>query len=77
MGIKVIYIITHKDNVPSQWKGETGYLSEEMIQKYVADSKERIYFISGPNTMVEAYKKVLRKMNIRRSSIVTDYFPGF
>jgi ferredoxin-NADP reductase len=52
-------------------------ITEEMMQKAVPDYKERVFYISGPNMMVDNYKKLLKKMGVSGSSIVTDYFPGY
>jgi len=66
-GIKIIHLITENNEV----------LSENIINKYAPDWKERLFYISGPNAMVESYKKLLLKMGVSRKKIVTDYFPGY
>ena len=77
LGLKVVYVVTNKDTVSQKWKGETGYITEEMLRKYIPDLPERLFYLSGPNAMVERYKKLLIKSGIRRGNIITDYFPGF
>lgn len=64
-GVKTVYIITKKD----------GFVNKEMIQQKVPDFKERLFFISGPEPMVGAFKKMLLKMKVK--GIKTDYFPGY
>ncbi len=76
-GVNVQYVITHAENAPSGWTGKVGYINEEMIQNEVSDYAHRTYFISGPNSMVNSYKKVLHKLGIKNDKIITDYFPGF
>lgn len=75
--IKTIYTITDKDQIPKDWKGEEGRVSAEMIQKYVPDFKDRMYYLSGPHVMVTAYQDILKTLGIPSSHIITDYFPGF
>lgn len=77
LGVKVIYVITDETRVSPTWTGEKGRISEEMIKKYVLDSKERKFYLSGPNAMVESYERLLGKMGIGRNKVVKDYFPGF
>lgn len=77
LGIKVIYILSDKENIPSYWTGRIGRIDQEVIKNEVPDYKERMYYLSGPHAMVDAYYSVLRKMNLNDSQIVTDYFPGF
>ena len=48
-----------------------------LIREKLADWRERIFYISGPEAMVDAFKKMLRGMGVRRKNITTDYFPGF
>ena len=76
LNIKVVYILSDDKDL-STWKGERGRIDEKMLKKHVNDINDRIYFLSGPNAMVENYKKLLKSLNVKQTSIVTDYFPGF
>lgn len=76
-GVKTVYVITNKNNVPKNWTGRVGYLNEEVLRTEVPDFKERDFYISGPNNMVDAYKKLLNGLGIFGKQIITDYFPGF
>ena len=51
-------------------------ITEEMIKDAIGNDKPTFY-ISGPDVMVRAYKKLLRNIGIIRTNIRTDYFPGF
>lgn len=62
-GLKVVYV-----------PGER--ITAEMIKK-VPEYTKRLFYISGPQGMVEAYKTMLRELSIPRKNIKTDYFPGF
>jgi ferredoxin-NADP reductase len=53
------------------------FLTEELLQKYTPDFKEREVYLSGPPPMVRAYKKALRSLGIPVRSIHTDYFSGY
>ncbi len=77
LGIVVIYILSDEKNIATSWAGERGRIDEAMLSKYVKDITVRTFYISGPNGMVESYKKLLTKVKIKPTSIVTDYFPGF
>ncbi|MEK7156584.1 MAG: RnfABCDGE type electron transport complex subunit D [Patescibacteria group bacterium] len=73
---RVVYTLTDKAT-PSSWTGERGYVDAAMIEREVPDYKERTFYISGPHTMVTAFRDTLRQMDIPRRNIKTDYFPGF
>jgi len=67
LGLKTIYINTDKD----------GYIDEKLIKEKVHDFKDRTFYISGPEPMVETFEKLLYKMGISRKNIKRDYFPGY
>lgn len=77
LGIRVIYILSDEMNIPSNWNGEKGRITTDMLKKYVPDFHDRTFYLSGPNAMVQNYKKLLREIGIMSQRIVTDYFPGF
>ena len=56
---------------------ETSILDKQRIKKEVNDFKERIFYISGPPSMVDAFKKSLSDIGISPIQIKTDYFPGY
>ena len=48
-----------------------------MIKKYVPDFTERMFYISGPRSMILAFQKALKDAGIHKNHIKTDFFPGF
>lgn len=77
IGLKTVYVLSNVDKIPANWQGKTGRIDEKMLTQEVPDYKERIFYISGPNAMVDAYKHLLGKLGVPHTQIVTDYFPGF
>ncbi len=74
-GLKTIYALT---NEPTQVHGmHNGLIDSALIAREVPDYKERTFYISGPHSMVETFKKTLRDMGVSRWKIKSDYFPGF
>lgn len=76
LGIKTIYTLTDK-NIPADWTGRRGFVDAKMIEEEVPDYRGRIFYISGPHSMVTFFKDTLRKMGVKKTQIKTDYFPGF
>ncbi len=74
-GVKVIYTIT--EDIPSNWKGERGFIDSKMIQRHTEDYKSKLYYISGPQLMVDNMHHTLLSMGIRRKNIKEDFFPGY
>lgn len=63
--VKTIYVATEKGKL----------IDEAMIKKEIPDFKDRFFYISGPHSMVDDFKKTLNKMNV--SKIKIDFFPGY
>lgn len=53
-----------------------GYITKEQIKK-LYDYKNRKYYLSGPNKMVNAYKRLLSEVGVSKRNITLDYFPGY
>lgn len=52
-------------------------LDTNSVSKLVPDYAERLFYISGPNTLVQSVKHSLRTIGIARRNIKTDYFSGY
>ncbi len=75
LGIDIVYALTaQKSSMPGMYGGP---VDAELIQRAIPDYRERLFYISGPCTMVEAFKKTLREMGVSRFKIKSDFFPGF
>ncbi len=48
-----------------------------MIREVIPDASRRLFLVSGPPGMVNSAKAALRSAGVHRSSIRTDYFPGY
>lgn len=55
---------------------ERGYVTTELLKRRTPDYLERIWYISGPPGMVNAYVKLLKEIGVKGSKIKTDFFPG-
>lgn len=75
--MKTIYVLTRSENAPKNWTYPTGRINEDMLGQVVPDFRERTFYLSGPNGMVQGYKEMLSSLRIPKSRVVTDYFPGF
>lgn len=76
-GIKTVYTLTDLEQVPADWRGERGFVNEEMLKKYALDYMDRTFYVSGPHSMVSGFRSTLKQMGVKLRRIVSDYFPGF
>jgi len=77
LGIQTIYTLTDKTKLPVNWQGYVGRIDEALIHSVVPDFKERIFYLSGPRAMVNAYENTLKSIGVPSDQIKTDFFPGF
>jgi ferredoxin-NADP reductase/Na+-translocating ferredoxin:NAD+ oxidoreductase RnfD subunit len=75
IGFKTIYALTQdKNKIPGIYNGK---IDGVMIAREIPDYKDRIFYLSGPRNMVEAFKKTLKNLGVPWWKIKSDYFPGF
>ncbi len=77
LGIKTVYTLTGVNDVPSDWRGYRGRIDARMITKEIPDYRERLFYLSGPRSLVTGFEDTLRDMGISEKQIKTDFFPGF
>jgi predicted ferric reductase len=58
----------------SEWKGLTGYIDKEKIQRLVPDIKDRDIFLCGPPVMMDLVRNLFISMGIPRSQIIWEKF---
>lgn len=77
LNLKAVYVLGDEQRLPADWAGERGRITPELITRQIPDYAERLFYISGPEAMVNAYRRLLRSMGIASRRIKTDYFPGY
>jgi len=60
---------------PAGWDGESGYLDEEFFEKYLPKEKNKyMYYICGPEPVMDISEKTLRKMGVHWTRIYSERF---
>ena len=59
------------------WQGATGYITNEMLRKWVRDLNGPIYYAAGPPGMVAAMREMLTASGIGDNDIRTEEFTGY
>ena len=73
-GVEPVIVLSKPD---AAWKGQSGYLSAEKILEVAPDKPNQLYFLSGPEPMVEALVKDLEAAGVDKRRLVGDYFPNY
>jgi len=54
-----------------------GRIDAALIRAEIPDYAGRMFYLSGPNAMVEGFERTLLDMGVSPSRIRKDFFPGF
>jgi len=76
-GVRTEYVLTDKNRIPSDWKGLVGHIEFSTIQHAIPDFKMRIFYISGPQLMVQSFERMLSSAGVKKANLKVDFFPGY
>jgi ferredoxin-NADP reductase len=74
---KLIASMTEMENSHRPWKGETGFINQEMLGRYLKDAASPIYYIAGPPAMVNGLHEMLSKAGMNDDDIRMEEFGGY
>lgn len=63
--LKIHYIISPKR------------IDENTLKEYVSDITKPIFYVSGPEPMVESLGEILKNMKVKDNHLKQDWFPGY
>lgn len=75
MNFRVIYTIV--DEEPKNKNYRKGVITSDMVRGEIPDFKERVFFISGPPSMVEGMKVICGDIGCDMSKVKTENFIGY
>lgn len=58
----------------NDWTGETGFITENMIKKYLKDWSNLVFYIVGPPLMVDSMEMILKSNGVKSGQIKLDRF---
>jgi len=79
---KKVYVLSNADNPDPVQKDisqpklqyEKGFISGDLIKKYVTDTPDTIYYICGPETMKNIVRKTLETMGVPKDRVLIEDF---
>ena len=77
LGVSAHYILSEPDKPPLDNRYRDGHVDAAMIRALVPDYAERLFYISGPQPMVEAVRHNLSELGVAAHQIKLDFFPGY
>lgn len=74
---KLIATMTGMDKSTQEWTGEQGYITKEMILKYVPEITLVTGYVAGPPGMTVAMRKLLNEAGLDDDYIRSEEFSGY
>ncbi len=74
---KLTATMTEPEKSAQNWSGESGYINEAMLKKYIENLGEAIYYLTGPQAMVTVMRSLLSGAGVDSDNIKTEEFPGY
>ena len=72
--LKVVFTLNEADR---RWKGATGFITADMIQKKIPDYKDTVFYTCGPPAMVEVMEKLVEQLGLPKMQLKREYFTGY
>jgi ferredoxin-NADP reductase/Na+-transporting NADH:ubiquinone oxidoreductase subunit NqrB len=77
LAMQTVYAVSDSSTLPQDNRYKPGYIDAAMIKVVVPDYADRIFYISGPQPMVEAVRESLATLGVPGRQIKLDFFPGY
>jgi ferredoxin-NADP reductase len=62
---------------PLKWEEYSGKLDGNQVLELAPDVDDKLYYLSGPEPMVETLEKELIDLGVNKQRIVGDFFPNY
>jgi len=74
---KFVGTITEPEKSRYPWRGETGFITADMLSRYSKDVVTPVYYIAGPPAMVSGLQAMLNGKGVDDDDIRTEEFAGY
>ena len=74
---RFIGTITAPETSRRTWRGATGYISTDMLSRFLKDAVSPVYYIAGPPGMVSGLRAMLNSSGVDDDDIRTEEFAGY
>ena len=70
-----LHLIHVLDQPPEGWEGETGFITQEMLERVLPDGAAKLtYFLCGPEPMTNAVQRGLHAMRVPMGKVHFEIF---
>jgi ferredoxin-NADP reductase len=62
---------------PAGWKGETGFIRRDLLERNLPDLRKPVYYFAGPPAMATAVQSMLGELGIADADMRSEEFYGY
>jgi ferredoxin-NADP reductase len=74
---RLIATMAEADKSAHPWKGETGFIRRDMLERYLPDLRGPVYYFAGPPGMAMAMQSMLQELGVSEDDMRSEEFYGY
>lgn len=74
---RLIATMTEAEKSHQSWKGERGYINQELLSRHLKEIASPVYYLAGPPGMVKAMHAMLNAAGVDDDDIRSEEFAGY
>jgi ferredoxin-NADP reductase len=75
--LDIVFTVTKPEGSKVPWSGRVGRIDETLVKEKIRDSKNTIFYLCGPPSLVETFYKLLQGIGVEDTSIKRENFTGY
>jgi len=74
---RLIATVAEAEKSSRPWKGETGFIRRDMLERHLPDLLSPVYFFAGPPAMTMAMQSMLASFGVSENDMRSEEFYGY
>jgi ferredoxin-NADP reductase len=76
-GFRLVSCMSEPDHCVPAWQGETGFVTEKLLSRLVANAREALWYVVGPPAMTAAMRETLMNLDVDDECVRVEEFAGY
>jgi ferredoxin-NADP reductase len=74
---RLIATMAEAEKSSQPWKGETGFIRRDMLERHLTDLKSPVYYCAGPHGMTMSMELMLDGLGVNENDVRSEEFYGY
>lgn len=75
--LRMVNCVSEPERCVPAWQGETGFVTEKLLARYVANPRTAIWYVVGPPAMTAAMRDTLLNLDVDDEAVRVEEFAGY